>query len=142
MRLALIVSVMLVGCVMQQQDPTPACGPGTVDQNGVCVSPWTPPPGRNLGTGATVYVWASASAGAVAVGKVYVMVDDSTQGTLSGYATNGTPSCGFNAIYGVIVSVAPGMPYTISARDEENTVWPDYTTPTLTAGQCFSFRLN
>lgn len=118
------------------------CGPGTVAQNGVCVVPYTPPPGKQLGTGATIYFWASASAGAEAQGKIYAIVNGYTQGEMTGYATSGNPTCGTNGIYSVSVSVAPGQSYAISAHDEVSASWPPVQSPVLTAGQCYAFELN
>lgn len=133
-----------VGCApAPQQEPSgPNCGPGTVNDNGVCVLVYTPPPTMNLGTGATIYFWASASAGASAQGKVYAIVNGYTEGTMTGYATSGTPNCGDNGIFGVSVSVAPGQSYTLSAHDDYTQEWPPYDTPVITRGECYSFRLN
>ncbi|MGH7283911.1 MAG: hypothetical protein ACRELY_20490 [Polyangiaceae bacterium] len=119
-----------------------SCGAGTVEQNGVCVVPYTPPPGKNLGSGATIYFWASASAGGEAVGKIYAIVDGYTQGEMTGYATSGNPTCGTNAIFSVAVSVAPGQSYAMSAHDEQQESWTAVQSPVMTAGQCFSFGLN
>ena len=138
------VAVGLVSCTSTTNAPAPAttCGPGTMAENGVCVLTYSPPPTKQLGTGATVYVWETASAGASAQGKVYVIVDGYTQGELTGYAQSGTPSCGENAIYGLAVSVEPGQSYSISAHDQASESWPVFQTPTLTAGQCYAFALN
>jgi hypothetical protein len=110
--------------------------------NGVCVAQYTPPPTMSLGTGATIYFWASASAGASAEGTVYAIVNGYTEGQMTGYATSGTPPCGTNAIFGVSVSVAPGQSYTLSAHDSYTEEWPPVQTPTITANECYSFRLN
>ena len=133
----------LGACIpMDQTDPGPNCGPGTVEENGVCVAVFTPPPGTPLGTGATIYVWASASTANEALGTIYVMVNDGWQGSISGYASVGSPSCGYNDIYAAIVSVAPGRAYTVGAHDERSTGWADLSTPVLNSGQCWSLRLN
>src|SRR5258706_1212903 len=139
----LIVAVCLGACVAEPQpDPGPNCGPGTVEQNGVCVAVYTPPPGTSLGNGATIYVWASASTANEALGTIYVLVNDGWEGSISGYASGGTPGCGFNDIYAAIIGVAPGQSYRVGAHDERSTGWADLSTPVLTAGHCWSLRLN
>ncbi len=138
-------SLAPLGCTPASSSPPPSgpnCGPGTVEVNGVCVAQYTPPPTMNRGNGATIYFWASASAGATAMGTVYAIVDGYTEGQLTGYATSGTPPCGMNAIYGVSISVAPGKSYSLSAHDSYTAAWPPFQTPTITSGECYSFRLN
>jgi hypothetical protein len=118
------------------------CGSGTVDVNGVCEVPYSPPPSQSMGSGATIYFWASASAGGVAQGRIYAIVDGYSQGEMTGYATSGNPTCGSNAIYSVIVYVTPGKSYTLSAHDQYNVEWSPQSTPVITPGECFSFQLN
>jgi hypothetical protein len=142
-----LASLLLVACASdaptsQGGGGVSSCGAGTTEINGVCEANYTPPPGKSLGSGATIYFWASASAGGSAQGKIYAIVDGYTQGEMTGFATSGNPACGTNAIFSVSVSVAPGQSYAMSAHDESSEQWTAVQSPVMTVGQCYSFSLN
>ncbi|HUJ77194.1 MAG TPA: hypothetical protein VL359_20180 [bacterium] len=100
---------------------------------------YTPPASFSYGSGATIWVYATASAGAIAVGNVYVLINDLWAGTITGYYTGSIPSCGSNSIAAVSIPVNPGT-YLVSAHDSTIHSWTE-TSYTVTSG-CNPFGLN
>lgn len=95
-------------------------------------------------TGSCAYleVYETASAGAVASGNVYVLVNGDWGGTLSGYFSTGGPTCNENTISAVSILVQPSTTYQVSAHDSGSNSWPTQSVTTNPAGQCSYVPLN